>query len=118
MSRSDPPSSSSHAPDASSGASHAATAAVASIELSTCLLIPEQSSDRVPLGEHIATVQALVQDIGRRTRMTLIDHDGELIDFLDVKLNGKNIHFHPAGLATPLQADDRVYIGLVPIGGG
>lgn len=91
---------------------------VPSIHIKTSLLVPELHSKWLPLTESIATMEALVCEIGRRTGVKLIDPDGELIDFLDVRLNDTRIAFHPAGLATVLKHDDRVLIRLVPIGGG
>ncbi len=90
----------------------------ASIQLKTSLLIPELHSEDFPLSDTIRTMQALLLELGRRTKVNLINGKGDLIDFLDVKLNGKNINFFPDGLATGLQPGDQVLVRLIPIGGG
>lgn len=90
----------------------------ASIQLKTSLLIPELHSEDFPLSDTIRTMQALILELGRRTGVNLISSKGDLIDFLDVKLNGKNINFFPDGLATGLQPGDQVLVRLIPIGGG
>ena len=90
----------------------------ATIHLKTSLLVPELYNEEVLLTDSIATMKALIGDIGRRTQVSLLDKDGELIDFLDVRLNGKRIAFFPAGLDTVLKPNDDVLIRLVPIGGG
>lgn len=89
-----------------------------SIQLKTSLLVPGWNSEEVALGPQLATLGALLREIGRRANVSLTDADGELIDFLDVRLNETRIAFHPAGLATELQPGDRVLVRLVPIGGG
>lgn len=90
----------------------------ASIGLKTSLLIPELHSEDFPLSDSINTMQALILELGRRAKVNLINGKGDLIDFLDVKLNGKNINFFPDGLATRLQPRDQVLVRLIPIGGG
>lgn len=90
----------------------------ATIHLKTSLLVPELHSEDIPLTDNIATMEALILEIGRLTEVNLFDRKGELIDFIDVRLNGKNINFFPGGLATTLQPNDRVLVRLVPIGGG
>jgi len=90
----------------------------ATIHLKTSMLVPKMHSEEIPLTESFATMEALILEIGRRTKVNLIDRNGNLIDFLDVKLNGKNINFFQDGLATTLKPNDRVLIRLVPIGGG
>lgn len=90
----------------------------ASIQLKTSMLIPELHSEDFPLSASIATMEALILELGRRTKVDLINSKGDLIDFLDVKLNGKNINFFPDGLATRLKSKDHVLVRLIPIGGG
>jgi len=90
----------------------------ASIRLSTSMLIPELHREDFPLSDSIDTMEALILELGRRTKVNLINSKGDLIDFLDVKLNGKNINFFPDALATRLQARDHVVVRLIAIGGG
>ncbi len=90
----------------------------ASIELKTSMLVPELHSEDFPLSDSIDTMQALILELGRRTKVKLINSKGDLIDFLDVRLNGKNINFFPDGLATRLQSGDQVLVRLIAIGGG
>lgn len=92
--------------------------AAATIHLKSSMLVPDLHSEDVPLTEAIATIGALLREIGRRAGVDLFDAGGEPIDFLDVRLNDMNIAYLPAGLATRLNPDDRVLIRLVPIGGG
>ena len=94
------------------------TPQAASIHLKTSMLVPEVLSEEFPLSDEIATMEALLLELGRRTKVDLLDSKGDLIDFLDVRLNGKNINFHADGLATKLKANDSVLIRLIPIGGG
>ena len=90
----------------------------ATIHLKTSMLVPELHSEDVDLTDNIATMEALIQEISRRIKVDLIDDTGDLIDFIDVRLNGVNINFFSAGLATKLKHDDHVRIRLIPIGGG
>ena len=90
----------------------------ASVQLKTSLLIPELHSEDFPLSDSINTMEALILELGRRAKVSLINSQGDLIDFLDVKLNGKNINFFPDGLATRLKTRDEVLVRLIPIGGG
>jgi hypothetical protein len=90
----------------------------ASIELKTSMLVPELHGEDFPLSDSIDTMQALILELGRRTKVNLINSKGDLIDFLDVKLNGRNINFFPDGLATRLQPKDQVLVRLIAIGGG
>jgi hypothetical protein len=92
--------------------------AAAIIHLKTSMLVPNLHSEAVQLTDAIATVAALLEEIGRHVGVSLLDAEGDLIDFLDVRLNDTNIAFLPAGLGTRLKSDDRVLIRLVPIGGG
>lgn len=96
----------------------AVPAAAATIHLKSSMLVPDMHSEDVPLTDAIATIGALMREIGRRTGVNLFDAGGEPIDFLDVRVNDMNIAYLPAGLATRLEHDDRVLIRLVPIGGG
>lgn len=89
-----------------------------SIQLKTSMLIPELHSEDFPLSESINTMEALILELGHRTKVSLINSKGDLIDFLDVKLNGRNINFFPDGLATRLKPSDEVLVRLIPIGGG
>jgi hypothetical protein len=90
----------------------------ASIELKTSMLVPELHSEDFPLSDSVNTMQALILELGRRTKVNMINSKGDLIDFLDVRLNGKNINFFPDGLATRLQSGDQVLVRLIAIGGG
>ncbi len=90
----------------------------ASIQLKTSMLIPELHSEDFPLSDSINTMEALILELGRRAKVSLINSKGDLIDFLDVKLNGKNINFFPDGLATRLKPGDHVLVRLIAIGGG
>lgn len=90
----------------------------ATIYLKTSMLVPGVHSEEFPLSESIATMRALILELGRRAKVDLIDRKGDLINFVDVKLNEKNINFFPDGLATRLRPGDRVLIRLIPIGGG
>lgn len=90
----------------------------ATIHLTSSMLVPDLHSEDVPLTEAIATIGALLSEIGRRAGVNLFDAEGETIDFLDVRLNEMNIAYLPAGLETRLNPNDRVLIRLVPIGGG
>jgi hypothetical protein len=90
----------------------------ASIQLKTSMLVPELHGEDFPLSDSINTMQALILELGRRTKVNLINSKGDLIDFLDVKLNGKNINFYPDGLATRLHPRDQVLVRLIAIGGG
>ena len=88
------------------------------IHLKTSMLVPKLHSENIMLTAALTTIRALIFDVGQRTKVSLINGDGELIDFLDVRLNGKRIAFFPAGLDTILNQGDEVLIRLVPIGGG
>ena len=90
----------------------------ASIELKTSMLVPELHSEDFPLSASINTMQTLILELGRRTKVNMINSKGDLIDFLDVRLNGKNINFFPDGLATRLKPRDQVLVRLIAIGGG
>ena len=90
----------------------------ATIHLKTSMLVPDLHSEDVELTASIGTMEALIKEIGRRIKVDLIDSTGDLIDFIDVRLNGVNINFFSAGLATKLNHDDHVSIRLIPIGGG
>ena len=103
--------------NADPGAAPAAHAA-ATIQLKTSMLVPGLHNEELPLTDCIATMEALIREIGRRTQFDLIGGDGELIDFLDVRLNGRGISFYPDGLATVLKPGDSILVRLVPIGGG
>lgn len=92
--------------------------AAATIHLKSSMLVPDMHSEDVPLSEAIATIGALMREIGRRAGVNLFDAGGEPIDFLDVRVNDMNIAYLPAGLATRLAHGDHVLIRLVPIGGG
>jgi len=89
-----------------------------SIELKTSMLVPELHSEDFPLSASINTMQTLILELGRRTKVNMINSKGDLIDFLDVRLNGKNINFFPDGLATRLKPRDQVLVRLIAIGGG
>lgn len=89
-----------------------------SIRVQTSLLVPGYWNHDVPLTPERATIGRLLDELGRSAGLAMVDAQGELIDFLDVKLNGKDVNFLPARLATPLADRDRVAITLVPIGGG
>lgn len=89
-----------------------------SVRLKTSLLVPELHEEQFPLANWTLTVRGLIAEIGRRTHVELLDQSGELIDFLDVKLNGINVAFLSEELETPLHHDDEVIIRLIPIGGG
>jgi len=91
---------------------------VPTIRLKTSLLVPGLHSEEIPLTEQVATIGALILDICRRTHVDLLDQHGDLIDFVDVKLNGQNVNLLPAALTTILQPGDRVVLQLIPIGGG
>lgn len=82
------------------------------------MLVPGLHNEDVLLTEAVGSMDALLREIGRRAGVRLLDEQGELIDFLDVRLNGVRIAFLPAGLMTRFQPNDRVLIRLVPIGGG
>jgi hypothetical protein len=88
------------------------------IRLKTSLLVPMADEGEIPITASSSTVAGMVEEIGRRGGMRLLQADGELINFLDVRLNGTKIDLHPLRLATPLSAGDRLLIQLVPIGGG
>ena len=90
----------------------------ASIGLKTSMLVPELLSEDFPLSDSISTMESLILELGRRTKVNMINSKGDLIDFLDVRLNGKNINFFPDGLATRLQPRDQVLVRLIAIGGG
>jgi sulfur carrier protein ThiS len=92
--------------------------AVPTIRLKTSLLVAGLHEESFALAPGVTTVAALLAEIGGRSGMCLVGRDGELIDFLDVRLNGRKIDYHPARLKTALQAGDQVVIQLVPIGGG
>lgn len=92
--------------------------AMPSVHLKTSLLVPELHNERFPLTHGALTARELIIEIGRRTHVELLDRDGELIDFLDVRVNGLNVSFLSAGLDTTLCPDDDVLIRLIPIGGG
>lgn len=95
-----------------------ALAAGARIRLKTSLLVPDLHSEELALTPAIATMAALLREIGARASFNMFNADGELIDFLDVRLNDTPIAYHPAGLGAALQDGDRVLVRLVPIGGG
>jgi hypothetical protein len=95
-----------------------ALAAGARIRLKTSLLVPDLHSEELALTPAIATMAALLREIGARAGFNMFAADGELIDFLDVRLNDTPIAYHPAGLGAVLQDGDRVLVRLVPIGGG
>lgn len=93
-------------------------AAGARIRLKTSLLVPDLHSEELTLTPSIATMAALLREIGSRTGFNMFSAEGELIDFLDVRLNDTPIAYHPSGLGAALQDGDRVLVRLVPIGGG
>ncbi len=90
----------------------------ASIGLKTSMLVPDLHSENFTLSDSISTMESLILELGRRTKVNMINSKGDLIDFLDVRLNGKNINFFPDGLATRLQPRDQVLVRLIAIGGG
>jgi len=83
------------------------------VKVETSLLVPGSWSDELPLMSGIATVEALLRHIGDGISLDLLDDQGDLIDFLDVKLNDKDVNFLPARLGTRLQNDHRVTIKIV-----
>lgn len=95
-----------------------AIVAGARIHLKTSLLVPDLHSEELTLTPAISTMAALLREIGARAGFNMFKADGELIDFLDVRLNETPIAYHPAGLGAELQDGDRVLVRLVPIGGG
>lgn len=105
-------------PSARDGNPAAAPAAGVWILLKTSLLVPHLHEQRYELPPGVANVGDLLAAIGRDARVRLVGDDGELDRHFDVRLNGKRIDFHPARLATPLAAGDRVVLQLIPIGGG
>jgi hypothetical protein len=88
------------------------------VHLKTSLLIPGLHAEEFALTPMVATVRAVMQDVGGRMNVRLFKDNGDLIDFLDVRLNGTKVDFFPAGADTTLQDGDQLYLGLVPIGGG
>jgi molybdopterin converting factor small subunit len=82
------------------------------------MLVPEILSEEFVLTAETSTVRALMADLGRRVSVNLFKGDDDLIDFLDVKLNGRKIDFYPVGVDTALKDGDQVLVRLVPIGGG
>lgn len=89
-----------------------------SIRVSTCLLVPDNHGEELPLTPELTTVGALLRYLGRRADFELVDREGNLVKDIDVKLNDRDLNFCPAGVATPLRPDDRISIHLLPIGGG
>lgn len=103
---------------ASDGRPAAAPAECVWIWLKTSLLVPHLHEQRCVLPSGVSRVGDLLAAIGRDAKVRLVGDDGELDRHFDVRLNGKRIDFHPARLATPLAAGDRVVLQLIPIGGG
>lgn len=91
---------------------------MATVHLKTSMLVPELHTEEFALTSEISTVRALMEDLGRRMCVNLFKGDDDLIDFLDVKLNGRKIDFFPGGVDTTLMDGDQVLVRLVPIGGG
>jgi len=91
---------------------------MASIHLKTSMLIPGVHTEDFPLTLEVGTVRALMNDVGRRMNLNLFKEDNDLIDFLDVKLNGRKIDFFHDSVDTALEDGDQLLIRLVPIGGG
>lgn len=91
---------------------------MATVHLKTSMLVPEIHNEEFALTAETSTVRALMADLGRCVSVNLFKSDDDLIDFLDVKLNGRKIDFYPAGVDTALKDGDQVLVRLVPIGGG
>ena len=64
-----------------------ALAAGARIRLKTSLLVPDLHSEELALTPSIATMAALLREIGAQAGFNMFAADGELIDFLDVRLH-------------------------------
>lgn len=94
------------------------TALMQTLRVETCLLLPEHLAEEVPYTPDVATVGGLLHYLSRRIDFALLDGEGAVIRELDVTVNGRDLAFCPAGLATPLQPDDRVSIHFIPLGGG
>jgi hypothetical protein len=82
------------------------------------MLVPDVHAEEFALTPETSTVRALMEDIGRRMSVNLFKDADDLIDFVDVKLNGKKIDFFPTGVDTNLKDGDHVLVRLIPIGGG
>jgi len=73
----------------------------------------------VPLAEGATVAQVLEHLFDRypELRAQMMDGQGNLLPYVHCFVNGRDVHYLPEGLQTPLRPEDRLDI-FPPVGGG
>ena len=89
------------------------------IKLKTSIAVPGVAADVTTLPEHVNTIRDLLIEIGGRIKFDFIDSgSGDLVQDIEIVINGKEVWFYPRGLDACLEDGDAVEIHLIALGGG